>query len=297
MKSFLLRAAAAAVIVAMSTALLAEPPPPPPSAPPVATTRPTPEQLHAAAYAFLRDKQYQKAAAPLEAAYKAKPLAQQARALVLNHALLDIALRQNAMRAVKDLRDYLAALEAGDEHAVNLLGAALKVAGREERMQETELYEQAEKQLEQSIKLIDKSRPGERKWGSEWKTDAEFRDLDAKRAASRKSYREAKQELRKLLHDAQQAAAKVDRIEDKGGTGKKKVVAKRSANLDAARRESAEAEKKYAHQKTVVDAAGKHLVEPAWSTDLAPIDPATPNAGRMPPPSTRPAAAAAAAAK
>ena len=268
------------------TASVAVAAPAPATAP---ATRPSAEQFHAMAYPLLRDKQYQKAATPLESAYKARPLAQQPRALVLNHALLDIALKQNAMRAIKDLREYLAAQEQGDEHAVNLLGAALEVAGREERLQETELYQSAEKQLEQSIKLLERARPGERKWGSEWKPQAEFNDLDAKRDASRKTAREARQAMQKALHEAEQAAAKVDRIEDKGGAGKRKAVAKRSANLDAARRESAEAEKHLADAKAALEAARKNLFGPTWSTDLTPIDPATPNAGRKPPPSTRPA--------
>jgi len=275
----------AVLLLAIASAAAAPAAPAPAPSP---TTRPTPEQLHATAYAFLRDKQYQKAVTPMDAAFRARPLAQQPRSLVLNHALLDIALKQNAMRAVKDLRDYLAAMETADDRAVDLLGAALTVAVADDRMRETELYESAEQQLEKSIKLVEKSRRGERKWGSEWKPQAEYQDLDAKRASSRKTLNEAKQALKKALHDAEQAAAKVDRIEDKGGAGKKKVVAKRSANLDAAQRESAEAEKRVVTQKAAVDAARKNLFQPTWSTDLAPIDPATPDAGRNPPPSTRP---------
>jgi hypothetical protein len=282
----ILRLAIAKGIMAIAASGLIAAPSAPATAP---STRPSPEQLHAMAYPLLRDKQYQKAATPLESAYKARPPAQQPRPLLLNHALLDIALKQNAMRAVKDLRDYLAAQEQGDEQAVNLLGAALQVAERDERMSETELYQSAEKQLAQSIKLVERARPGERKWGNEWKSQAEFGDLDAKRDASRKSVHEARQAMQKALHEAEQAAAKVDRIEDKGGAGKKKVVAKRSANLDAARRESADAEKQLADRKAALEAARKNLFEPTRSTDLSPIDPATPDAGRKPPPATRPA--------
>ena len=233
--------------------------------------------------------QMQRAVTPLEIAYKSRPLAEQPRALVLNHALLDVALKQNAMRAVKDLREYLGAQDASaDEQAVNLLGAALEVAGHDERMRETELYMNAEQQLEKSIKLLERGRPGERKWGTPWKPDKEFADLQAKRQASQQALRAANQELRKRLKDAEQAAAKVDRLEDKGSAGKKKVVQKRSAQLDAARHESTEAEQRYAQQKPVVAEARKNLFEPTWSTELAPIDPATPNARRAPAPSTQP---------
>src|SRR5687768_4830518 len=95
--------------VTVATALAAAPAPAPapaPASPPA--TRPSPGQLHAIAFPLLRDKQYQKASAPLEQAYSARPIADQPRPLVLNHALLDIALKTNAMRAVKDLREYLA---------------------------------------------------------------------------------------------------------------------------------------------------------------------------------------------
>ena len=92
------------------------------------------------------------------------------------------------------------------------------------------------------------------------------------------------------MNDAEQAAAKVDRLQDKGAGSKKRVVAKRTAALEAALRESAEAEKRHAHQKTVVEAARKNLFEPTWSTELEPIDPATPNACRVSKPAaTRPA--------
>jgi hypothetical protein len=272
------------LFVSVTTTFAAAPASAPPAPP---TTRPSPEQLHATAFPLLRDRQYQKAAGPLETAYRARPLAEQPRPLVLNHALLDVAMKTNAMRAVKDLREYLGAAKQGDEHAVNLLGAALDVAGREERMEETELYLSAEKQLEQSIKVVEKARPGERKWGAEWKPEAEYNALEAKRSATRKIFREAKQELRKALNDAKEAAAKVDRLQEKGSGSKKKVVAKRSAALEAAYRESAAAEKRHAQQKTVAEAARKNLFEPAWPTELEPIDPATPNARRVSKPTTR----------
>src|SRR4051812_14309304 len=77
------------------------------TSPALPTSRPSVEQLSRTGYEALREKQYQKAAAPLDAAYGARPLAQQSRALLLNHAMVDVALKKNAMRAVKDVRDYL----------------------------------------------------------------------------------------------------------------------------------------------------------------------------------------------
>ena len=102
-------------------------------------TRLSPEELHFAAFELLLDDQVQKAAVPLEQAYRARPMQQQPRALVLNHALVDIKQKVNAMRAAKDMRDYLRAgpQDRPDEDAIDLLGAALVVAAaRDEKIRE-----------------------------------------------------------------------------------------------------------------------------------------------------------------
>src|SRR5437016_1612499 len=94
---------------------------------PAPATRPSIEQLHAQAYDLMRAGQTQKAGVLLEQAYRARPLAEHDRALVLNHALLDIQQKVNAMRAAKDLREYLRLHPEPDDQATNLLGAALQL--------------------------------------------------------------------------------------------------------------------------------------------------------------------------
>jgi hypothetical protein len=179
-------AVAIMMIVARSLVAAAQPPAPvaPPSPPPpvAPTSRPSPEQLHAQAYEFMLAGQSQRAQAPLEQAYKARPLRQQPRSLILNRAILDIAQRVNIMRPVKDLREYLASLPPGqvDEDAVDLLGAALQAARKNPRTAELPLTRTGEKQLALSIEVLEQSRPRERKWGQKWYTENDFREIRAR---------------------------------------------------------------------------------------------------------------------
>src|SRR5688572_1795217 len=72
-------------------------------------TKPSPEQLHAQAYDFMRQDKFDKATPLLNRAYKETPPQQKTRALVLNRALLDLVQKTNPMRAIKDVYDYMAA--------------------------------------------------------------------------------------------------------------------------------------------------------------------------------------------
>ena len=131
------------------------------------------------AYEFMLAGQLPRAHAPLEQAYKARPLAQQPRPLILNRAMLDITQKVNIMRPVKDLRDYLANLPPGqvDEDAVDLLGAALQIASKNPRLAELPLSAAGQKQLQNSIGLLEQARPHERKWGQKWYREVDFRHI------------------------------------------------------------------------------------------------------------------------
>jgi hypothetical protein len=213
-------AVAIMMIVASSLIAAAQPPAPvappsPPPPPPVApTSRPSPEQLHAQAYEFMLAGQSQRAQAPLEQAYKARPLRQQPRSLILNRAILDIAQRINIMRPVKDLREYLANLppEQVDEDAVDLLGAALQAARKSPRTAELPLTRTGEKQLALSIELLEQSRPRERKWGQKWYTENDFREIRARVEHALAIYKYEQEQADRLLAVLASARAEANRF-------------------------------------------------------------------------------------
>src|SRR5438034_406927 len=119
----MLAAGAAGICAAQSTR-----PAPSPYASPSDRPALTDEQLndlHRQAFALMRAGKFDRAGERLERLYRAIPPAQRSRALVLNHAILDLVQKRLVMRGVKDLVDYLTQHRADDELATNILGASL----------------------------------------------------------------------------------------------------------------------------------------------------------------------------
>jgi hypothetical protein len=102
------------------------------------------------------------------------------RTVLLNSARIDIAGKSDAMRAVTGLEKYLKSAAQPDEQAVELWGMALatyaRSRGRVPEVKEA-AFVSAQAQLE-------KTRPGERRWGNSWISDAEFTQVEAQRAAA-----------------------------------------------------------------------------------------------------------------
>src|SRR5262245_40726632 len=91
------------------------------------TTKPTLPELEVHAVALMRNDQWADARALFEEIGRATPPAQRSRPLVLNRAIVDVATKANAMRAVRELSDYLRANRDPDETATNILGSALNI--------------------------------------------------------------------------------------------------------------------------------------------------------------------------
>src|SRR5438874_1624800 len=108
---------------------------------PTAATRPaavaTPlspsqlEQLHLQAVELMRQGDFAHATDPLEKVWNALPPDKRPRALVLNHAVLDLTQKKFAMRGVRDLSAYLTRHREDDEPATNLLAALLNATADE----------------------------------------------------------------------------------------------------------------------------------------------------------------------
>src|SRR3954466_2295103 len=92
----------------------------------------SPAQLHADAVALMRAGQYAKAGVLLDQAIDASATVP-TRALVLNRAIVDVAQKVNAMRAVKDVQQWLAGQTEPDERAVDVQCAAMQIAAKNPR--------------------------------------------------------------------------------------------------------------------------------------------------------------------
>ena len=242
------------------------------------------------AYEFMRAGQFQKATAPLEQAYRAKPLGEQPRSLVLNHAMLDVMQKINAMRAVKDLREYMRMHPEPDELVVNLLGAALQTSAKTPRVIQTDLFQNAVKQLEQGVAALEQTRPGEHKWGNKWYNEVGFHDIRMKLDESLARLRTEQDDADRLKGDWQAALAEVQRYNTLNmGT----VHVHRDPNdawscpicyqirINEQRRQTAmsratAAEGRYKAQQLIADRAKADVPQPDWMMDFTPIDPAAP---------------------
>ncbi len=131
--------------------------------------------LHTQAYELLLKGDFPKAKKPLEKVYEATPAPTRNRALVLNHAILDVTQKTFVMRALKDLTEYLTKNRDPDEEATNILGGALNTAvAVNPKLKSGELWQTAFREWERRNYVLDHSRKGWRRWGTRWIEEAEY---------------------------------------------------------------------------------------------------------------------------
>ena len=122
----------------------------------------------------MRDEKFDKATPLLNRAYNETPPPQRARALILNRALLDLVQKANPMRGIKDVHQYLARHHAPDEQASNLLASLLELAAENRRWRDGPLYAEALREFARREAVLERHRPGFKRWGHRWITQAEF---------------------------------------------------------------------------------------------------------------------------
>jgi hypothetical protein len=177
-RSFVVAVVALAAIVSAQTTQ-------PAPVPSMANRQLTPEQLddlHRQAFALMRQGKFDRAGERLHRVYAAVPPDQRSRALVLNHAILDLVQKRLVMRGVKDLLDYLKQHRADDEVATNILGASLDMGAANPRVKSGPLWQAAFKEWERRNFILDHSRPGWRRWGVLWVSEQEQRTRELRQA-------------------------------------------------------------------------------------------------------------------
>ena len=128
----------------------------------------------------MRQEKFDKATPLLNRAYNETPAAQRSRPLILNRALLDLVQKGNLPRAIKDLNQYFARNAAPDEQASNLLGSILELAAQNPRWRDGPLYAEAFREFARREATLERHRPGFRRWGPKWITQAEFDEIRRK---------------------------------------------------------------------------------------------------------------------
>jgi hypothetical protein len=274
--------------------------------PAVPATRPSLEQLHAQAYEFMAAGKFDRATAPFNRVYNDTPPAQRSRALVLNRAILDLVQKQNVVRGVKDLNDYLARNPQLDEQANDILGAALDLIADNPKWRAGPVYASALREFARREAALERTRPGLRRWGDQWITEAKLQEVKQQQKELADEAEAAYQLLDRRTKDLQSITVQyTEALTQFGGFRFHRHLSRTepapyradcpvcAAYFEA--RDSVEALSRDVQVGTArvreadiaYRAALKRQIKPTWPKRFGPIDPAAP----PPPPPTTPSSA------
>jgi hypothetical protein len=132
--------------------------------------------LERQAIALMQQEKLPEARQRLQAVYDATRPDARSRALVINHAVLDLNSRVFVMRGIKDLTLFLTAHPDEDELATNVLGSCLDIAAEKRELMEGRLWQAGLAEWEKRSAALETSR-GKHRWGTRWISDEEFAQL------------------------------------------------------------------------------------------------------------------------
>lgn len=227
---------------------------------------------HQAAVAAMRMNDLEKAREMID---KALAYGKTSKSLIINSAKLDIAQQNYVARAARELDKLLAV--SVDEQTLNLLGAACARAEQDPRLA-TQVKVFAAN-YEGYNKKLEATKPGMRRWGTKWMSEAEFQSTSRP------------QEIVSELTDAQArvkaAAIEVDKCRKALVDAKKQShfdENKKNIERDASRKNQpmyvskaedalAAAQKESEDAKAAVDATNSKFPKPEFEANLEPLVP------------------------
>ncbi len=232
-----------------------------------------PVVLEGIAAGFLQMGRYDLAKPALEQALgasKGKP----SRDLVFNIAVLDIKQKQNAMRSVKMVADYMQRPDAAvDEPLQNVFGTLLMTAAQNKTSRKAPVFQQAVPvYMQHDAKLEEGRSDGSKRWGDQWMDADEKEELDETRA-------ELLGKIKLATDEVTVASRQEDKARDNYGRLARamSLSPRGSAQLEreAARAKSAwnEASKELAEAKQKRSDLWSEMPRPSWSEERSPIVP------------------------
>ena len=193
-----------ATVVAAAAAPVATP-----AIPVTPTTQPSPQNLHAQAYQFMRAGEFDKATPLLIRAYNFTPPAQRSRALVLNLALLELVQKHSVLHGIRELYGYMAQNPKHDEAAMNIMGSSLNLAVDNPKWRDGPIYSAAYREFSRREVAMEKLRPGYRRWGPRWITEEEWQEIKRKERELIRQMAELSEKMERLDTDMKSATAQM----------------------------------------------------------------------------------------
>jgi hypothetical protein len=169
-----------------------------------APSRPDLTALHRQAVDLMQQDKVAEARTRLDAVYQATPPQARSRALVINHAILDLGRPVYVMRGLRDLTSYLIAHGEEDELATNVLGSCLDVAASKPGMRRGAVWQAGFAEWQKRDAELEKAH-GKHRWGAKWLSEEEYQQLQGRREASDQAI-DAQQERARKAADAVEVA-------------------------------------------------------------------------------------------
>jgi len=244
------------------------------------------DSLHLQAVSHMKLGQFARALDILERVYNS---GQVNRSIVVNFAIADIAQKQSAMRAVKNLKGYNAS-NPEDELVVNLWGVGLDTAAT--RSQVIRLDAEAEDFIKANS-ILERTKPGMKHWGTKWMTAQSYAPIEHERAIAMAEIERQLGHLRSKEDGLQRARERYAAANTANANFGRPMTTDRRTNiygrtiqeqrrvdddrdrraLNNASQEVADAQREVDRAQEAVASARSRLPKPDWSLKLEPLDP------------------------
>lgn len=222
--------------------------------------------FHCRGFAYLKLGQLDKAKPALERAYNGTKTN---RSLIINHAVIDILQKTNAMRAVNDLKKY-AILHPEDELAVNLWGMALDRAATGRKLIG---IEQHAKDYLAVDAILQKTRPGFKRWGTEWISEKEFMPIERERKQNQEACAAAQRGVDEAIKRFDRAKADYKSKNVLGTAKNRNDQERRASELQSALEDMNEAQEAVTAAEEVLIQQQAKAPRPSWTMKLEPVTP------------------------
>ena len=198
-----------AITLLMHATVVAAAAPATPTTPAAPATQPSPQDLHAQAYQFMRAGEFDKATPLLNRAYNLTPPPQRTRALILNLALLELVQKHSVLHGIRELYGYMARNPKHDEAAMNIMGSSLNLAVDNPKWRDGPIYSAAYREFSRREIAMEKLRPGYRRWGPRWITEEEWQEIKRKERELIRQMAELSEKMARLDSDMKSATAQM----------------------------------------------------------------------------------------
>jgi hypothetical protein len=219
---------------------------------------------HVLALSYLELGQPDKAREVMDAVIKS---GKSNRSVVLNSAVIDIAVKSQLQRGLKSLRTFVLA-HTEDETAVNLLGTAIDIASKESPAPN---LADATADYQKANAALERKRPGYHHWGTDWIGNQEFQQTETKRKYQQREVDSVRTTLADYTLQLKDAQSRLNALTN-GSAGIYYTPQARAQQIEYARNEVSRVQLRVDDAKTRLDRALEDLPRPSWPPKVAPVE-------------------------